>query len=99
MSRTPAECGKAICGEAICGVVPKFRDLPKDEADRELVEYMTKNGVDFCVSLDFDHIMKESTKKELESRLDAERSKIVTPQELVAKLSSTLDRQNYFPKV
>ena len=87
LPRTPADCARAICGEARCGVGPKFRDLPKDEADREVIEYMTENGVDFYVSLDFGHIMKESTKKALESRLDAEKSKIVTPQQLVARLS------------
>jgi hypothetical protein len=86
LPRTPADCGKAICGEARCGVGPKFRDLPRDEEDREVMEYMTENGVDFYVSLDFEHILKEGMKENLESRLEAERSRIVTPQQLIAEL-------------
>lgn len=93
LPRNPADLGKAILGEMRLGVAPKFRDVPRDEGDREVTEYLTRNDVDFYVSLDFRHIMNETTKKELESRLDAEKSKIVTPQELVARLSPTLDRE------
>jgi len=86
LPRAPADLGKAILGEMRLGVGPKFRDAPKDEADREVVEYMTENGVDFYVSLDFEHILKKGMKENLESRLEAERSRIVTPRQLIAEL-------------
>ena len=86
LPRAPADWGKLIWGEMRWGVALKFRDAPKDEADREVIEYMTENGVDFYVSLDFKHILKKGMKENLELRLEAERSRIVTPQQLIAEL-------------
>lgn len=85
LPRAPADYGKAFYGEAQYNVGPKFQDAPKDEADREVMEYLTENGVDFYVSLDFEHILRESAKRELDPRL-AERCRIVTPQQLIAEL-------------
>jgi predicted nucleic acid-binding protein len=88
LPRAPADFGKAIFGEARYGVAPKFRDIPEHDKDKDVIEYATENELDFFVSLDERHILNEFTKRQLESRLRSEGTKVVTPQELARILFS-----------
>jgi predicted nucleic acid-binding protein len=89
LPRAPADLGKLVLDEARFDVAPKFRDIPKHDPDKDIIEYATENKLDFFVSLDEKHILNESTKRELESRLRSEGTKVVTPQELAGILFQT----------
>lgn len=88
LPRTPADLDKLVLDEGRLDVAPKFRDIPKHEPDRDVIEYATENKLDFFVSLDERHILNEDTKRELESRLSSDETKVVTPQELAGMLYS-----------
>ena len=84
LPRTPADLGKAVLGEMRLNQSPQFTDIPSKPSDRDVVEYLTANGVAFFVSLDERHFLRN--KWQIEERLNTEKSKVVSPQELVKVL-------------
>lgn len=82
----PADLEKAILDKARFDVAPKFTDIPEHDPDKDVIEYATENELDFFVSLDEKHILNKDARRELESRLRSEGTKVVTPQELAGAL-------------